>query len=50
MRYIRQYNKALNPLRGHYRINGTAFIYSDRATGRTTNILGYPTYRIAQLF
>jgi hypothetical protein len=28
--------------KGAYRIEGPAFIYSDRETGRTTTILGYP--------
>jgi hypothetical protein len=34
--------------KGHYRIEGPAFIYSDRHTGRVTTILGYPTQKIAQ--
>ena len=34
--------------KGQYRIEGSAFIYSDRATGRITTILGYPTKTIAQ--
>ena len=34
---------------GHYRINGAAFIYSDRASGRVITLLGYPTDQIAQL-
>jgi hypothetical protein len=34
---------------GHYRINGLAFIYSDRISGRVFTIHGYPTDRIAQL-
>src|SRR6516225_1299358 len=29
--------------KGRYRIEGRAFIYSERDTGRTTTILGYPT-------
>ena len=29
--------------KGRYRIEGPTFVYSDRATGRTTAILGYPT-------
>jgi hypothetical protein len=33
---------------GHYRIEGPAFVYSDRDTGRVTTILGYPTQKIAQ--
>jgi hypothetical protein len=28
--------------KGRYRIEGPVFIYSDRDTGRTTTILGYP--------
>src|SRR5246127_475906 len=28
--------------KGHYRIDGPAFIYVDRDTGRTSTILGYP--------
>jgi hypothetical protein len=34
--------------KGHYRIEGSAFVYSDRDTGRVTTILGYPTQKIAQ--
>ena len=33
--------------KGHYRIAGAAFIYSDRDTGRTTTILGYPIDKLA---
>ena len=33
--------------KGHYRIEGAAFVYSDRDTGRTTAILGYPTDKLA---
>ncbi len=33
--------------KGRYRIEGPAFIYSDRDTGRTTTILGYPTDKLA---
>jgi len=29
--------------KGHYRIEGPAFVYVDRDTGRTSTILGYPT-------
>ena len=29
--------------KGHYRIEGAAFVYTERSTGRTTAILGYPT-------
>jgi hypothetical protein len=32
--------------KGRYRIEGPAFIYSDRDTGRTTTILGYPTDKL----
>jgi hypothetical protein len=34
--------------KGRYRIEGPAFIYADRNTGRVTTILGYPTQKIAQ--
>jgi len=34
--------------KGHYRIKGAAFVYTDRDTGRTTTILGYPTDKLAQ--
>lgn len=34
--------------KGKYRIDGPAFVYSDRETGRVTTILGYPTKKIAQ--
>jgi hypothetical protein len=34
--------------KGHYRIDGPAFVFSDRHTGRVTTILGYPTKKIAQ--
>lgn len=34
--------------KGQYRIEGPAFVYSDRETGRVTTILGYPTNKIAQ--
>ena len=33
--------------KGRYHIEGSAFIYSDRGTGRTTTILGYPTDKLA---
>jgi hypothetical protein len=33
---------------GNYRIEGAAFVYTDRDTGRTTTILGYPTDKLAQ--
>jgi hypothetical protein len=33
---------------GGYRIEGAAFVYTDRHTGRTTTILGYPIDKIAQ--
>jgi hypothetical protein len=32
---------------GCYRIDGPAFIYSDRASGRVVTILGYPTGKLA---
>jgi hypothetical protein len=34
--------------KGHYRIDGPAFVYMDRDTGRVTAILGYPTQKITQ--
>lgn len=34
--------------KGHYRIDGPAFIYRDRDTGRVTTIIGYPTEAIAR--
>ena len=34
--------------KGNYRIDGPAFVYSDRETGRVTTIIGYPTKKIAQ--
>ena len=34
--------------KGRYRIEGPAFIYSDRDTGRTTSILGYPTDKLTR--
>ena len=34
--------------KGRYRIEGPAFVYGDRDTGRVTTILGYPTQKIAQ--
>jgi hypothetical protein len=33
---------------GRYGIEGPAFIYADRNTGRVTTILGYPTQKLAQ--
>src|SRR3984893_4485301 len=33
-------------LKGHYRIEGPAFGYVDRDTGRTSPILGYPTHQL----
>jgi hypothetical protein len=33
--------------KGHYRIEGAAFIYSDRDSGRVTTILNYPTHKLA---
>src|SRR5207245_10646571 len=34
---------------GRYRIEGPAFVYSDRDTGRVTIILGYPTDKLGQI-
>jgi hypothetical protein len=36
--------------KGQYRIDGAAFVYMDRETGRVTAILGYPTQAIARVF
>jgi hypothetical protein len=33
--------------KGHYRIEGTAFVYTDRHTGCTTTVIGYPTDKLA---
>jgi hypothetical protein len=35
--------------KGRYRIDGAAFIYTDRATGRTSTILGYPTQQLTHV-
>jgi hypothetical protein len=35
--------------KGRYRIDGPAFVYSDRDTGRVTTILGYPTNKPSQI-
>ena len=35
--------------KGHYRIDGPAFVYSDRASGRTVTILGYPTDKLVDI-
>jgi hypothetical protein len=32
-----------------YRINGLAFVYSDRDTGRVITILGYPTDKLVDI-
>jgi hypothetical protein len=32
--------------KGHYRIEGAAFVYTDRDTGRITTVLGYPTNKL----
>ena len=32
--------------KGHYRIEGAAFVYVDRHTGRTRTILGYPKHQL----
>jgi len=34
--------------KGHYQIDGAAFIYTDRDSSRIRTILGYPTQKIAQ--
>ena len=35
--------------KGNYRIDGRAFVYTDRKSGCVTGITGYPTAKIAQL-
>ena len=35
--------------KGSYRINGPAFVYSDRDTGRVITILGYPTDKLVDI-
>ena len=35
--------------KGQYRIEGQAFIYVDRDSGRVTTILGYPTDKLIQI-
>jgi len=35
--------------KGRYRIEGPAFVYADRDTGRVTTILGYPTEKLGQI-
>ena len=34
--------------KGRYRIDGDAFVYSDKDSGRVVTVLGYPTHRIAE--
>jgi hypothetical protein len=34
--------------KGRYHVEGPAFVYVDRDTGRVTTFLGYPTQKIAQ--
>src|SRR6266566_2717909 len=34
--------------KGHYRIDGPAFVYLDQASGRVTTTLGYPTHTLNQ--
>jgi hypothetical protein len=35
--------------KGHYRIEGAAFIYVDRDSGRVMTTLGYPTHKLVQI-
>jgi hypothetical protein len=35
--------------KGHYRIEGSAFVFLDRDKDRATTILGYPTQKLAQM-
>jgi hypothetical protein len=34
--------------KGHYSIEGEAFVYTDRDTGRSTTVLGYPIGKFTQ--
>jgi hypothetical protein len=34
--------------KGRYRIEGIAFVYTDRETGRLATIHGYPTHKLTQ--
>jgi hypothetical protein len=34
--------------KGHYRIDGAAFVYTDRDTGLTTTVIGYPTDKLVR--
>jgi hypothetical protein len=35
--------------KGQYRVEGAAFIYVDRDSGRATTTLGYPTHKLIQI-
>ena len=35
--------------KGRYRIEGSAFVYIDRETGKLTAIHGYPTHKLTQM-
>jgi len=35
--------------KGHYHIDGSAFVYTDQTSGRVVTVFGYPTSQIAQL-
>ena len=35
--------------RGRYRIEGSAFVYMDRETGKLATIHGYPTHKLTQM-
>ena len=35
--------------KGHYHIDGSAFVYTDQASGRVVTFFGYPTSQIAHL-
>ena len=35
--------------KGRYRIEGPAFIFADKDSGRVTTVLGYPTDQLAQI-
>jgi len=35
--------------KGHYRIEGAAFVFTNRETGRLATIQGYPTHKLIQM-
>jgi len=35
--------------KGHYRVEGSIFVYAERDTGRVTSVYGYPTDELTQI-